>query len=55
MSAVSSDLANLAKSGNLQALTQQAVAAGSVMNKVSNNNSTEKNSTDQSIKVGKRL
>ena len=51
MSAVSNELANLAESGNLQALTQQAVAAGSVMNKASIGNSTEGNATDQSTKV----
>ena len=52
MSAVSNDLANLAQSGNLQTLTQQAVAAGSVMNKAPSSNSTDGNSTDQSTKVG---
>ena len=51
MSAVSDDLANLAGSGNLQALTQQAVAAGSVMNKATVSNSTEGNSTSETSQV----
>ena len=49
MNAVSDDLAKLSTSGNVQALTQQAVAAGSVMNKASPTNST--NSTNEAMEV----
>ena len=45
MGAVSDDLAKISESGNVQALTQQAVAAGSVMNKGSKGNSTGGNET----------
>ena len=45
MGAVSDDLAKLSESGNVQALTQQAVAAGSVMNKGPKGNSTDGNGT----------
>lgn len=54
MGAVSDDLEKLSKSGNLQSLTQQAVAAGSVMNKAPSNTSSEANATDESTQVLRR-
>ena len=51
LDAVSESLANLSSSGNVQALTQQAVAAGSVMNAPSAGNQTTADATNQAIKV----
>ncbi len=55
LTAVSKDLAQLSSSGNIQTLTQQAVAAGSVMNRDANANGTSAFSKNESIAVSKLI